>query len=104
MIIVIAIRYGTVGWSSFICTTGSLESSRTEFGVGSASYYISNVECVGNEASFLDCNHEIKTQCGNNHIAGAVCTYNGECIYSCHPQALFSCGGGKGMHGLCIDI
>ena len=71
-------------------TTGSLESSGTEFGVGSASHYISNVDCVGNEARLLDCNHEIETQCGSNHIAGAVCTYNGECIAL---VLRLSCGG-----------
>ena len=87
-----------------IRTTGSLESSGTEFGIGSASHYISNMECVGDEARLLDCNHNIETQCGSNHIAGAVCTYNGECIAVILRPCL-SCGGEKGlahMHGLRI--
>ena len=61
-----------LGYSYAQHTTGS------HFGSVPSTFSMDDVECTGNEASFLDCPHTTVHNCGSHEGAGVICSNSGE--------------------------
>ena len=61
-----------LGYSYAQHTTGS------HFGSVSSTFSMDDVQCTGNEASFLDCPHTTIEDCGKTEGAGVICSHSGE--------------------------
>ena len=54
-------------------TTGAVSTLFASFGQGSGDIHLDNVQCIGTEATLLDCQHITNHNCIHAEDAGAIC-------------------------------